>query len=393
LIIWAIGVNAENNLNLYLFWGNGCPHCAKEKSFLSDILPKYPTVKLNSYEIYNNQDNVQLMQRVADKLNVNASGVPFLIIGDKEFIGFAEGTTDEAIQDRITKCLSSSCPDSIASIVGNNSVYPNQNTNPPPQNQTQDTEPKVKQKIVKLPIIGEIDALNYSLPAFTIILGTLDGFNPCAMWTLLFLISLLLGFKDRKKMWLFGGVFILASAFVYFLFMAAWLKLILFIGFVIWVRLAIGLVALVGGGYSFKKGLSNKDGGCEITGDEKRQKTFSRLRELVKQKNIFIALAGLVILAFAVNLVELICSAGLPAVYTQVLALNDLATWQYYGYLSLYIFFFMLDDLIIFALAMITLQMTGLSTKYSRYSNLIGGLLMIIIGLMLIFRPEWLMFG
>jgi len=213
------------------------------------------------------------------------------------------------------------------------------------------------------------------------------------MWTLLFLISLLLGFKDRKKMWLLGGTFIFTSAFVYFLFMAAWLKLILFLGFVVWVRIAIGVVALAGGGYSFKKGLTNKDGGCEVTSSTKRQRTFQRLRELVQRKNIFLALVGIATLAFAVNLVELICSAGLPAVYTQVLALNHLAAWQYYGYLLLYIFFFMLDDIIIFTIAMITLQLTGISTKYSRYSNLIGGVLMVVIGLLLIFKPHWLMFG
>jgi hypothetical protein len=213
------------------------------------------------------------------------------------------------------------------------------------------------------------------------------------MWTLLFLISLLLGLKSRKRMWLIGIVFISASAFCYFLFMAAWLNLIIFLGLVVWVRLFIGGIALAGGSYSIKKGIKNKDGGCEIAGSEKRQTTFKRLREIVGKNNLWLALGGIILLAFAVNLVELVCSAGLPAVYTQVLALSDLATWQYYGYILLYILFFMLDDLIIFAIAMITLKLTGFSTKYSRYSNLIGGALMIIIGLLLIFKPEILMFG
>jgi hypothetical protein len=106
-----------------------------------------------------------------------------------------------------------------------------------------------------------------------------------------------------------------------------------------------------------------------------------------------LALGGIIVLAFLVNLVELVCSAGLPAIYTQILALNNLANWQYYFYIFLYVFFFMVDDLLIFIVAMVTLKMTGLSTRYARYSHLIGGILMIIIGILLIFKPEWLMFG
>jgi hypothetical protein len=105
-----------------------------------------------------------------------------------------------------------------------------------------------------------------------------------------------------------------------------------------------------------------------------------------------LALGGIVALAFAVNLVELVCSAGLPAIYTQVLALNGLHSWQYYLYILFYIFFFMLDDLFIFFVAMVTLQMTGVTTKYARVSRLVGGLVMLVIGLMLIFKPDWLMF-
>ena len=137
----------------------------------------------------------------------------------------------------------------------------------------------------------------------------------------------------------------------------------------------------------------NKDGACKVTGGENKQKTFNKLKELVHHNSFWFALGGIILLAGAVNLVELICSAGFPAIYTQVLALNHLPKWEYYLYLLGYIFFFMLDDLIVFFVAMITLKMTALSGKYSRYSNLIGGLLMVIIGILLIFKPELLMFG
>lgn len=224
-------------------------------------------------------------------------------------------------------------------------------------------------------------------------MGALDGFNPCAMWTLLFLISLLLGMKDKKRMWILGATFIVASASVYFMFMAAWLNLILFLGLVIWVRIIIGLIAMIGGGYSLKEFIFNKNSGCKITGNEKRQKVFDKMRLAIQQNSLWLALGGIILLAFAVNLVELICSAGLPAVYTQILALNQMNNWQYYLYILLYILFFMIDDLLLFFVAMFTLQMTGITTKYARFSRLIGGLIMLAIGLMLIFKPGWLMFG
>ena len=388
LIFPSTVANASNKLNIYLFWGNGCPHCAKEKTFLSKILPDYPTVTLNQYEVYYSSDNAELMQKVADKIDVDAGGIPFLIIGDQEFVGYSEGTTDIEIESRIKYCLNNSCPDSVNSII-------NPSKNDDPKTDKTNNPDSNQKKIIKLPIIGEINALSFSLPLLTIFMGALDGFNPCAMWTLLFLISLLLGINNRRRMWVLGAAFIAASAFVYFLFMAAWLQLILFLGFIVWVRALIGILATIGGGYNLKSYLDerNSNGGCKVTSGKKRQLVFVKMKAIAQQNSLWLALGGIILLAFAVNLVELVCSAGFPAVFTQVLSLSHLSSWQYYAYILLYIFFFMIDDIIIFAIAMFTLKATGISTKYGKWSKLIGGILMIIIGLLLIFKPEWLMFG
>lgn len=399
----APSVSAASSLNIYLFWGQGCPHCAAEKDFLAETLPNYPDTSLHMFEIYFDSSNRDLMRSVGEVVGTTASGVPFLVIGDKAIVGFSEGVTTVAIKNQIEYCLNNSCPDSVAALAGINNdtqpvdQQPNESAQAPEQNTSPSEAPLAlensSENTITLPLVGEIDAQSFSLPMLTVLIGVLDGFNPCAMWTLLFLISLLLGFENRRRMWLLGGTFILASGFVYFLFMAAWLQLMLFLGLIVGVRLAIGALAIGGGTYSIRKFFKNKSGGCEVAGDEKRTRTFEKLRAITKNRNLLFALGGIIVLAFAVNLVELVCSAGLPAVYTQVLALNDLATWQYYSYLALYIFFFMLDDMIVFILAMVTLRMTGLSTKYARYSHLIGGLIMIIIGLLLLFRPELLMFS
>lgn len=385
LILPVISANASESITAYFFYGDGCPHCAKEMQFLQEMQEVYPNLEIKSFEIYRSKENALLLQKIGKSLKTDVSGVPFSVIGDEYFVGYAENITSEEIKSQIEKCNNGGYSDKIANIMNSE----NENKKDSKQN----IESEKKEKIINLPLIGKIDAYKFSLPILTIIMGLLDGFNPCAMWTLLFLISLLLGMKNRKRMWILGTAFIIASASVYFLFMSAWLNLILFLGLVIWVRIVIGILALFGGGYSLKEFLFNEGSGCKVANDESRQKVFQKLKATVGKNSFWLALGGIITLAFLVNLVELICSAGLPAVYTQVLALNELAGWQYYLYILLYIFFFMLDDLFIFFMAMITLEMTGLSTKYSKYSQLIGGLIMLVIGLLLIFKPQWLMFG
>jgi hypothetical protein len=180
---------------------------------------------------------------------------------------------------------------------------------------------------------------------------------------------------------------------VYFLFLAAWLNLLLFLGAVTWVRAAIGVVALAGGAYWVREYFVNKEAVCKVTAPVRRKAVFERLRALASERNFLLALAGIVALAFAVNLVEAVCSAGIPAVYSQVLAMNELPRWQYYAYLTLYILVFMADDLAVFFVAMATLQISGISGRYTRASNLLGGALLLTLGALLLLRPDLLMFA
>lgn len=411
-------VSAENSeVNLYFFESKSCPHCAKEKVFLEKIAPDYPDLKIHDFEISNPQSNL-LLRTIGEKLKIETSGVPITIIGRDYFVGYYnDEITGKTIINLYEKYAKEGDPDLVGSTIRELEGVQNTPTptlksptdTPVPTNTiTETVTPTPANTLVEgnsidksiqipdeidVPILGSINIKDLSLPVMTIVLGALDGFNPCAMWTLLFLISLLLGMHDKKRRWILGTTFIIASAFVYFLFMAAWLNLLLFVGFIVWVRVIIGLIALGGGGYNLKEYLTNKESGCKVTGDEKRRAVFDKLKAITQQKSFVLALGGIILLAFAVNLVELICSAGLPVIFTQILTLSSLSTWQYYLYMLLYIFIFMLDDLFIFFTAMLTLEMTGISTKYARASHLIGGILMIIIGLLIIFKPEVLMFG
>ncbi len=404
LVLGILGTSASfayaqnNSVNIYFFWGEGCPHCATEKPFLDNIKVKYPQAEVYEFEVWSNSRNRKYLIEVGNRLRADVSGVPFTVIGDKAYTGFNRSLTGSQIEERVKFCSENVCTDSVAEVIGLalDSKQTGSDNQDKQIDSTETLETSKNESIpdkLEIPIFGEIQTKNLSLPVFTIVLGGLDGFNPCAMWTLLFLISLLLGMKDKRRRWILGTAFIVASAFVYFLFMAAWLNLILFIGVIVWVRILIGLIALGGGAYNLNEFFTNKDSGCKVTGEEKRRVVFEKLKEITHERRFVIALGGIVLLAFAVNLVELICSAGLPVVFTQVLALSDLSTWEYYMYMLLYILIFLLDDLIVFFTAMITVEMTGISTKYGRISHLIGGTLMVIIGVLLIFKPEWLMFG
>lgn len=373
-------------VSIDFFYAGGCPLCAEEKKFMQELSSSDEQIAVSFYDVSAEPHARKLYAKALEAFDSNATSIPLVVIGQQYFMGWnGDGTTRNAILSGIQCAKDDRCPDKIQRFLYS------------PVSDSAYVEFDVEKEnflpdVLTIPLFGELKTKNLSLPLFTVIVAALDGFNPCAMWTLVFLIGLLLGMKDKKRMWILGTAFIMASAAVYFLFLSAWLNLLLFIGFILWVRLAIGLVALGGGGYYLKEFFLNPHGGCKVTGGEKRQKVFARMKEITQNSHFLLALGGIILLAVAVNLVELICSAGLPAVYTQVLTLSHLPTWQYYLYLLLYIFIFMLDDLFIFFSAMITLQMTGLSDKYARLSHLIGGTLMFLIGLLLIFKPEWLMF-
>jgi hypothetical protein len=381
-LLFVPSSKAASQVNVHLFYSNGCPHCKAERQFLSSLEEKYSWLEITEYEVSSSLENSLLFSSTAKKLNAQTTAVPFTVICDTYFVGYSEPLNSQITSLLIEK-NQNGCTDVVASQVV--SATPSPKPSSPAQVQIPDT--------LSVPLIGEIKTKNFSLPLITFTIALIDGFNPCAMWTLLFLISLLLGMKDRTRMWTIGSVFIFTSGFVYFLFLTAWLQVFLFLGFVFWIRIAIAIAALSIGGYYLYDYQTNKSGACKVTGNEKRRKTFDRLREITLQKNFLLSLVGIILLAIAVNMVELVCSAGLPAIYTQILSISSTPPLTRYLYLIFYIIIFMLDDMLVFIVAMITLHSTGLSTKYARTSHLIGAIVMFIISLLLLFKPEILMFG
>jgi len=361
--------------NLYFFHAQGCLTCAAESEFLSTLLEKDPNLKLYSYELAFDQDNQEFAKKISELLPNPINSTPTLVIGQKVIVGFVSGTTDLEIQESIDYAQNNVIKDVIGEVLGIAEV-----TNGTSQTTSQ----------VNLPFFGKVEAKSISLPLLAIVLGTLDGFNPCAMWVLLLLISMLFHLEEQWKKWFLGSIFLLTTAIMYLMFMVSWLNITLLFGTISTLRWLIGALAIGGGGFNLYRYFTTEPG-CEVIDDRKRKKISVRIRQIFSQPVFVLASLGVMALAISVNLVELICSAGLPVLFTQVLSLNQLSGFEYGVYMLLYLAMFIADDVIIFALAMKTSQVSGISTKYARTAHLVGGILMILLGILMVIKPEWLM--
>lgn len=410
LLLLPVSAKADEKvINIHLFYGNGCPHCAAEEEFLSDYLKDRTDVKLYKYEIWYDSHNQELLSKVQKEMGTtNKNGVPFTVIGKKTIVGYADGVTDEQIKDAINYYLNNDYRDYAGEITGKVKKTEVKEDTTKDESKTEDKKENKIEKAddtkdsdqtdenVTVPVLGKINAKKVSLPILAVVLGFVDGFNPCAMWILIFLITMLFNMKDRKKMWILGLTFILTSGIVYLMFMLAWLNLATFISKIAFIRLLIAVVALVVGLiniYKYIDSLKKKDEGCDVVDKKDRKKIMEKIISITHEKEFIIALLGVMVLAASVNIIELMCSIGIPLLFTQILAMNNLSTFSYMIYMFIYIFFFLIDDIVIFVISMVTLKVTGLSTKYTKYSHLIGGIIMLIIGLLLIIKPELLMFN
>ena len=384
VVIFPVSVKAENVVNLYLFYGDGCPHCAEEEKFIDEYLKTEKSAKLIKYEVWHSEENRKTWVKIQDILNNHENGVPYLIIGDEVIVGYLDGVTDENIKKYVNKYKNDKkYEDKVAKILNNEEI----------KTKKEVKKKKEEVKEYKLPILGKVNPRKVSLPLLSVVLGLVDGFNPCAMWVLIFLITMLLNTKDRKKMWILGLTFILTSGLVYLAFMLAWLNLATFINQIIYVRILIAAVAIVVGFFNIKKYIEarNKDDGCDVVDSQSRKKIMNKVMDVTKESKFILAILGIMVLAASVNLIEMMCSIGLPIIFTQILSFNNLSTGSYVLYMFLYILFFLIDDIVIFVIAMVTFKVTGISTKYSKYAHLVAGIITILIGLLLLINPSILM--
>lgn len=351
----------DGKVNFYLFKGEGCPHCADEEKWLQDIKKEYNDyVNFYEFEVWYDENNSKMMEKAKEIFDFSGPGVPFTVIGDKYYSGFSD-SIGTMMENTINDYLNTEINDDF-------------------------------NKKIDIPILGKVNMKNSSLGIIAIVLGFVDGFNPCAMWILLFLINMFLGTKDKKKSWILGFTFLVISAFIYFLSMLG-INVIIGVATVGYLKIAIAIFILIMGIFSLRKYLKirKEEAGCSIVDNRKRKKLVTKVKKIISSKNFILSIVGISTLAISVNLIELACSLGFPMIFTEMLTINNITGISRILYLLLYIFFYMIDDMVVFTISMITLQATGITNKYNKLCALVSSIIMIIMGLLLIFKPEWLM--
>lgn len=375
----------EKELNIYLFYGDKCPHCAELEKFLEQYLDDNKNVILNKYEVWSNKENQEKYKEVQKILNDYSNGVPYLIIGNNVITGYDSEITPERIKNTITYYSNFDYKDKVGIYLGT--------TTEEEENLKEDGK-KYEDAEVNIPILGKKKSKEVPILLSTILIGLVDGFNPCAMWILIFLISMLLGMKNVKRKWALGITFLLSSALVYFLFLISWLNLAVFLNNIILIRMGISIIAVFFGILTILKFFFVKeDDGCEVVDKSGRKKIINSIKKIIKEKSFILALFGIVVLVASVNVIELLCSLGLPVMFTQILTINEVSKTAQIIYSLIYVFFFLIDDIVVFTIAMKTLEIKAISNKFGKYSHLIGGIIMLIIGFLMIYKPEWLMFN
>lgn len=441
----------EELYTIHAYTREGCPHCRDAKAFLKDLQQRRPGIRVEIHDVMSEPGARDRMNELSRKFRIPATGLPCFYVCGRFMVGFNTAQTTgrqlEALfqnpkEEKLpAKPGASYRPSAVWRLVGSPpssgvrgqhrtpmarvtlarwqstrgaegspgeiaspndaargaavpAPEPASEAVPPPADFDEaDQEPgetaEEDQQII-LPLFGPIRLRDWGLPAFTFLVGLVDGFNPCAMWVLVFLLSVLVNLRDRKKILIVAGTFVFISGLAYFLFMTAWLNVFVLIGWARPTQIALGLLATFIGLINVKDFVAFGRGVSFSIPESAKPGIYARVRHIVTAKYLTAALVGAAALAVIVNVIELLCTAGLPAMYTQILTLQELPAWKNYLYLGLYIVAYMFDDTIMLALAVVTLSHRRMQEAEGRWLKLVSGLVILALGLAMIFRPEWL---
>ena len=348
---------------LEFFHGEECPHCHEEREWFPTLKQMYPSLEIRQFEVLHNAKNRDIWeQRMAD-FDMEPTAVPTNIFEDEVLVGFNKDKLLNIFREKLG-----------------------------PPKQVQETSEKEE---IEDPDFWK-KYLSYSWPLMSFVLGLIDGFNPCAMWTLMILLGFLLTMDDRKKMWLIGGVFIGSSGIIYFSALLAYLlgfseisNWLAMSSFMDWAYRAIGILA-VGTGllslWSSRKATIE----CDIRDANSKKKFHMKMSAVLERENFIMVLIGIIGLAFSVNAIELLCSFAIPTTFTATLISLGTSFFENIIALIIYTIAYMLDDMIVFCIAMWTLSLTVFSPKIVRWSHFFGGIFLLLLGGLLLFNPSFL---
>lgn len=387
IFLSSVSAAEEAKVKAVVFVRVGCIHCQAEEKYLNTIAGPQ-NLDIVYYRIERASDSSVFEKFTAGN---NLSRVtPITIIGNKYLIGFDQPqTSGKYLTDMVNLARKNNISTNLDQKVENFLLASDQTAACPENSVVPCKTHPAGNLTVQLPLVGELNSSQLPLIAMSAALGFFDGFNPCAMWVLVTFLIILIQIGSRRKMLVFAGTFILAEALMYSLILTVWYKAWNFVKLDNIVTPIIGAVAIVGG-LIFIREWRKKEIACHVTDFKSRQNTRQKLQKLASDKFTVFTLAGILALAFSVNIIEFACSIGIPQAFTKILELNRLPLYQFIFYVAVYIVFYMIDDLLVFGLALYGADKLHISQKYAKISNLLGGIAMIVIGLLMIFKPSLL---
>jgi thiol-disulfide isomerase/thioredoxin len=382
----------DGKVNITVLERFDCAHCVDEKAYLNELVKTRNDINVIFLDIYSTPYD-QLFKDVAEAEGLSKS-TPITLIGNRVVQGFGTadttGKTFEAIINNMKKVPLEKRNLTFEQIVAMGGTG-NSESAGETCGEVLGEDCEVEPLYVNIPFYGPLDLQAYALPSLSMILGLIDGFNPCAMWALVTFILILMQVGDRRRMWQLVGIFLVAQAVMYYLILNIWLTVWDFVGLDHIVTPIIGVVATSAGIYFLYKWWTYK-GTCTVTDAGERKETGNKMQKLATAPFTIGVVLAIIGLAFSINIIEFACSIGIPQTFTKILDINNLSFLAKQGYMGLYMLMYMIDDLAVFVIALVSMHKLGLATKYANYSSLIGGLLMLLLGLIMLFKPELLIF-
>jgi len=365
---------------VYFFWGEGCPHCANQKVFLEELEADHPNVVVYDFEVYNVPENRPLMTAMATAFGRPVTGVPMTFIGDEVWVGYnaAMGRQMRAAVERYETYAAPDPADRVAP------EFRDQLAPPPP---AQDGG----ELLLDVPLVGSVDVGHQALWLSTSLIAFVDGFNPCSLWVLALLLAVVINARSRKRVLLVGLTFLVITAAVYGLFIAGLFSIFSYVSFLGWIRVLVAGIALAFALINLKDYFAYKQGLSLTIDDAQKPGIYRRIRGIMNARSSLPAtLAATGGMALGVTLVELPCTAGLPVLWTTLLADAGVATGAFVVLLLLYMLIYLLDELLVFGAVVVTMRVTRVEERQGRVLKLVGGSVMLALALAMLFWPTLL---
>jgi cytochrome c biogenesis protein CcdA/glutaredoxin len=349
---------ADDEVVLTLFWGDGCPHCAEEKEWLEEAVEEYPRLRVRDYEVWHDEGNRVLLEETAAEMGFDPAGVPVTIIGERHWIGWSD-----AIHAQVEAVVDGSAPATVDAAAGETSS-------------------------VDVPLLGDVAVSSDSLVVSTLVIGFVDGVNPCSLWVISVLLAIVVRTGSRRRVAAIGATFLVVTATMYAVYMAGIYSAMGVLGHLGAIQVVVAVVAGVFAVVSIKDYFAYKVGVSFTIPDSSKPGIYRRMRAAAGRKELLPALAATVVLAVGVSLLETPCTAGFPVLWTGLLEAQGVGRAEAAFLFALYMIPFLVDELVVFGLAVATMRVAKMQEKHGRLLKLVGGTMMLALAVTVLVEPS-----